>query len=157
MTKTCRKDHPHVIAPPPAIYLGFLGLGLLMEQQWPTQIFSGPLMAFVGLLILIIGVAGVITAVRTIIKARTPVDPYESTTTIVTRGLYRISRNPIYVFDTFVYIGLAMSFNSFWAIVLMPLLLWTLQRGVVLREEQYLRCRFGDKYMRYQKGVRRWI
>lgn len=150
-------DHPTIIAPPPLIYLGFLSLGLLLEYLWPTQIFTGSLMAEIGLLILIVGIIGVFLAVRTVLRARSPVDPYKSPTTIVTTGLYRFSRNPIYVFDTLIYIGLAMAFSSFWAIVLMPLLIWTLQQGVVLREEHYLARRFGEEYLRYQRGVKRWI
>ncbi|HEY9182613.1 MAG TPA: methyltransferase, partial [Gammaproteobacteria bacterium] len=92
-----------IVVPPPVIYLGVLGLGLLLEWLWPTRLLSRPMAVAVGSTILACGVVGLTAAIRALWRARTPVNPYKATTAIVTDGLFRVSRNPIYVSDTLLY------------------------------------------------------
>jgi len=89
-------DRARIVAPPPVIYLGILGLGLLLEWLWPTRLLSWSLAVGVGLAILVCGVIGLAAAIRTTWRAQTPIDPYKATTVLVTDGLFRFSRNPIY-------------------------------------------------------------
>ncbi len=150
-------DRARIVAPPPVIYLGVLGLGLLLEWLRPTRIVSWSLAVGVGLAMLVCGVIGLAAAIRTIWRAQTPVDPYKATTKIVLDGLYRFSRNPIYVSDTVIYVGLSLALNAWWALALTPLLVLIMQVGVVAREEEYLERKFGDDYLRYKRQVRRWF
>ena len=150
-------DRARIVAPPPVIYLGVLGLGLLLEGLRPTRLVSWPLAVAVGSAILICGVIGLAAAIRTIWRAQTPVDPYKATTAIVTDGLFRFSRNPIYVSDTLVYVGLSLALNAWWALALTPVLVLIMQVSVVAREEEYLERKFGDDYLRYKWQVRRWL
>jgi protein-S-isoprenylcysteine O-methyltransferase Ste14 len=79
------------------------------------------------------------------------------TTALVTGGPYRISRNPIYLALTLVYLGLALAWGSLWPVVLLAPLLIVMRYGVIGREERYLEARFGDAYRAYRAAVRRWI
>ena len=146
-----------IVAPPPVIYLGVLGVGLLLEWLWPTQVLTRPLAVVSGALVLACGALGLTAAIRTLLRAHTPVDPYKGTTTIVTDGLFRFSRNPIYVSDVLLYVGLALLLDSWWALALSPVVIGVMNVGVIAPEEAYLQRAFGGEYLRYAQQVRRWL
>ena len=150
-------DRPGIIPPPPAIYLAFLGLGLLLEWLWPIHILRRDLAVGVGLAILVCGVNGLALAIHAIRHAQSPISPYKPAKVLVTAGPFRFSRNPIYASDTLLYVGLSMLLNALWALALTPVLIWTVQVGVIAREEEYLERRFGDDYGRYKHRVQRWL
>ena len=90
-------------------------------------------------------------------RAGTNVDPGKPSTVIVDEGPYRFTRNPIYLANTLLYVGLSLVFNAVWPLLtLMPSLL-LLHWGVVLREERYLEGKFGEAYLAYKRRVRRWF
>ena len=78
-------------------------------------------------------------------------------TTVVTTGLYRLSRNPIYLGLAALYLGLAFAANSGWAVILLLPILAVMRYGVIAREERYLEAKFGDDYRAYKARVRRWL
>jgi protein-S-isoprenylcysteine O-methyltransferase Ste14 len=58
---------------------------------------------------------------------------------------------------TIIYTGISSLVNALWAILLLPVALLVIQRGVIEREERYLERKFGEEYIRYKAQVRRWI
>ena len=58
---------------------------------------------------------------------------------------------------TIIYAGIASLANALLAILLLPVALLVIQRGVIEREERYLERKFGEEYLRYKARVRRWI
>jgi len=56
-----------------------------------------------------------------------------------------------------IYTGIASLANALWAILLLPVALLVIQRGVIEREERYLERKFGEEYSSYKTRVRRWI
>jgi len=78
-------------------------------------------------------------------------------TSLVTQGPFRLTRNPIYLGGTLLYPGLALLLDRIGPLLLPPTLLTTLQRAVIEREEGYLLERFGEDYQRYQEEVPRWL
>jgi protein-S-isoprenylcysteine O-methyltransferase Ste14 len=95
--------------------------------------------------------------VRAFAGAGTPVSPYSASTTLVTTGPYRISRNPAYLGMALVYAGIAVSTEALWALAPLPAVLAVIDRGVIAREERYLERRLGDEYRRYTQRTRRWL
>lgn len=150
-------DRAGIVAPPPVIYLGILSLGLLLEWRWPTRLLNRSLAVSVGSAILITGVIGLAAAIRTLWRAKTPINPYKATTALVASGVFRFSRNPIYVSDALIYAGLSLALNAWWALALTPVVIWIMQVGVIVREEEYLERTFGEDYLRYKRQVRRWL
>ncbi len=150
-------DRARILAPPPVIYLGTLGLGLLLEWLWPTQLAGQPLAAGAGTVILVCGLIGLIAAIQTLRRARTPVDPYKHVTALVTHGPFRFSRNPIYVSNLLIYVGLSLILDTWWPLALTPVLVWMIQVGVIRREERHLEHKFGEDYLRYRQRVHRWL
>jgi protein-S-isoprenylcysteine O-methyltransferase Ste14 len=94
---------------------------------------------------------------RTIQKAGTPIRTDRPVPRLVTDGPFRYTRNPGYLGLTMLYAGIAVLRNALWAILLLPLVLYVIQRQVIGREERYLERTFGDEYLAYKAQVRRWL
>lgn len=152
-----KSDLAGIIAPPPLIYLGALALGLLLEWIWPTRLADWRGTLALGVAIVLCGTVGVAWSFYAMRRGQTPVNPYKPATAIVGDGPYRFSRNPIYVANAVIYIGLAVAINTLWPLALIPVLIAILHVGVIAREEQYLEQKFGEDYLRYKRSVRRWL
>jgi len=90
-------------------------------------------------------------------RARTTRVPGEVSTTLVTTGPYRFTRNPMYVGLSVAYIGEAALQHQIVPIVFLPLTLAYLNRVVIPLEEARLHAAFGAEYERYGNAVRRWF
>lgn len=153
------RDIPGVIAPPPLIYVGFLLAGWGAGQLMDTPGLGLPDLWRRGL-----AVAGLITgfgleaaAAGLFRRARTAVQPWKPSTALVTGGIYRLTRNPIYVGMAIIYAALAIGMDSLPALVLLLPCLLVVDRFVIAREELYLQARFGPAYLAYTQKVRRWL
>ncbi len=154
-------DTAGVIAPPPLIYAGFLLLGLALGYVWPMAIFGADLppvaVRALAAALAAIGVAIGIAGFLQFRRAGTEVRPDRPTTALVETGLYRYSRNPLYVAQAFIYAGLAVAADNWWALVLLLPTMMLIRYGVVAREEAYLERKFGEAYRAYKSRVRRWL
>lgn len=154
------RDTAGVVAPPPLIYLGFLILGLALEfLVVRTQGLDMPVsLRWTVVAVLILTGGGAITAaVLRFRRAGTPAPPWQPTTAFVAQGIYRFTRNPMYLGMTLIYCSLAVAADApvvFW--MLIPLCV-TIHYGVVLREERYMADRFGTAYIDYANSVPRWL
>jgi len=150
-------DNAGVIAFPPALYAGTLFFGLILDFIFPLSLLPRFAAVILGLLTMICAGLLVVSAFRTMNRSRTAINPSLPTTTIVSDGVFGISRNPIYLSLTLLYIGIALIFNAFWALLLLLPLLAVVQNGIIKREENYLERKFGAEYLSYKTRVRRWI
>jgi protein-S-isoprenylcysteine O-methyltransferase Ste14 len=96
-------------------------------------------------------------AALTLRRARTAIYPGHSTTTIVTTGPYRFSRNPMYVGLAIGYVGAALAIRGVWPLTTLIPCLLVVRYGIVGREEAYLAGKFGQEYLVYTREVRRWL
>jgi len=147
------QDKAGVVAPPPLIYLVPLVFGLLLNRRFPINFLprslAWPLLSG--------GVLLIGWFEWTMRHADTPANPYKPVSRVVTEGPFRYTRNPAYLSMTMIYTGIACLANALWAILLLPVALLVIQRGVIEREERYLERKFGEEYRRYKARVRRWI
>ncbi len=144
--------------PPPLVYVLILAVGLALHFIYPLRFLPlGWVQLAVGLPVLAFAGGLAIWAVRTMRKAETTFSVYESTSAIVAQGPYRFSRNPAYLSLTILYVGIALSVNALWILVLAPVTVLSVSLIVIRHEERYLRAKFGDEYLRYKARVRRWI
>ena len=149
-----------VIARPPLLFLAALLLGLVLDRLLPFA-FTVPGGASVqwtvaGSLVLI-GLALAASGIRNFARSATPVPTNEPTSALVTTGIHRWSRNPIYLGLFLIYGGIGIATQIPWALMLTLPLAITIRYGVVAREEAYLERRFGDAYRDYKARVRRWL
>jgi protein-S-isoprenylcysteine O-methyltransferase Ste14 len=148
-----------VIAPPPLIFLSFLALTAVLEAVVPTptahlfpyvRYVAGTVLFIIGLLVGVAGLQG-LRASGTNISTDLPA------TALAVDGIYRWSRNPLYLAMTFMYVALAIAAGSAWATILLIPLLVMMNIGVISREERYLEREFGDAYRAYKSRERRWL
>jgi protein-S-isoprenylcysteine O-methyltransferase Ste14 len=143
--------HPPVVALLCIVLAYFLGRFVPLPFVVPRVLRnSGLLLAFVGFLLGI----GAFWEFR---KAGTTLDPHGSSKQIVTSGIYRFSRNPIYLGFLLMVIGLPLTSGSYWGIVLAPFYVMLMDRLVIQHEEAYLEKKFGQTYTSYMSRVRRWL
>ena len=90
-------------------------------------------------------------------RHRTGLLPGQVATTVLERGPFRVSRNPLYLGLIALDAGLALLWPSFWALVFVPVGVALLTWGAILPEERYLRIKFGTAYTDYADRVRRWL
>jgi protein-S-isoprenylcysteine O-methyltransferase Ste14 len=152
------KDSSGVEFPPPAIYALWFGAGYLIERRWPWP-FGADAAALrrAGVGLVVAGGVLAASAILTFWRARTTVLPIRTTTTIVARGPYRFTRNPMYVAMAVAHAGFALILNSVWPIVLLPAAMLCVQFFVIRLEERYLSRKFGESYEAYRRQVRRWF
>lgn len=91
--------------------------------------------------------------------ARTTVDPRhpERTARIVTHGIYRFSRNPMYLGFVLLLLGLAIALQSAVGLPVTAVAASFLHRFQIAPEERWLSERFGAEYVAYRARVRRWL
>lgn len=149
-----------VIARPPLLFLAALLLGLALDRLLPVPhpvpdidlvrwVVAGALIAA--------GLALAAAGIRNFSGAGTPVPTNQPTRALVTTGVHRWTRNPIYLGMFLLYGGIGVAAQSPWTLVLTLPLAITIRYGVVAREEKYLERRFGDTYRSYKARVRRWV
>lgn len=153
------KDIPGVIAPPPLIYLGFLGLGWAIERFGMDFTMNLPDAGrrWGALALIILGFMLEGEAAERFRRAGTALEPWKPTTALATGGAYRFSRNPVYVGFAIIYFGLAIGLDSPVALTLLIPCLFVIDRFVIQREERYLEAKFGQEWRDYAGRVRRWL
>jgi len=90
-------------------------------------------------------------------SAGTPLKPFAQSTALVTSGIYRVTRNPMYLGMALVVLGEALLLGTLSAFLPLPLFVWQIQRKFVLPEETFLEGIFGGPYVEYKARVRRWL
>ena len=142
---------------PPLLYILTLALGIGGSRFYPMSLFPETAALPVGIVLLVIFFLLLFPAARIFTRNKTTVNPSGITTTIVNDGIYRYTRNPMYLAFTLFYIGVAIITQSWLCFILLLPLLILVQKGIIEREEAYLTRKFGSEYLRYKAQVRRWI
>ncbi|MBT7950672.1 MAG: isoprenylcysteine carboxylmethyltransferase family protein [Gammaproteobacteria bacterium] len=138
---------------------------LLFVLMWFLSI-SIPVFSFVipanwqlSLTFTCLGLALSISGVITFRLASTTVDPRcpEEVSTIVKSGVYKWSRNPMYLGFLSILLGWALYLANVSAFICLPLFVLYMNRFQIQPEEKAMSTRFGDEYLLYMNSVRRWI
>jgi protein-S-isoprenylcysteine O-methyltransferase Ste14 len=152
------KNHPAVRFPPPLVFLGFLLLGPVVDRLTAWALLSGGTIRLVfGGLILLSGLAVIFAAIGLFRRAGENPEPWTGTATLVTDGIYRFTRNPMYLGMAFAHLGLALLLGSIGALLSLPLAVLAIGHFVIPAEEAYLAATLGEVYRDYCARVRRWF
>jgi protein-S-isoprenylcysteine O-methyltransferase Ste14 len=155
------RDHAAVRIFPPAIPLLAILAGYGLQKLWPLRLglpVASNLRELVGWGIVALAVLGFgFPAVFLFRRSGQEENPWKPTTSIVERGPYRLTRNPMYVQMLLICLGFAILLANPWIALLTPVAGWALQRLVIVHEEAYLEGKFGDVYVDYKRRVRRWF
>jgi protein-S-isoprenylcysteine O-methyltransferase Ste14 len=152
-------DAANVRLPPPVVYVAAVAVGVAL------QLFVYPLDLGLALPIRIAGasVAGaaglalIVTALLTFRRSGQNPKPWTTTPEFIASGVYRISRNPMYVGLGLLQAALGIGLANGWLLALVPVALWLVHRTAIRPEEAYLENKFGESYRAYTRSVRRWL
>ena len=127
---------------------------LLPSLSWP---FAGQ-----GALAILALAGGVIVALIGVVqfrRSRTTVNPMkpETTTTLVASGIYRRTRNPMYLGFFLLLIAWAAFLSNLASLIVLPVFVVYMNRYQILPEERALAARFGQQFEDYRRSVRRWL
>ncbi|WP_188054407.1 methyltransferase family protein [Sphingosinithalassobacter sp. CS137] len=152
-------DSAGIRFPPPLVYLGALLLGLAFGAAVgrPPVPLDSDLTYPIGAFLMIGGFAILLTASGLFRKAGTEMKPWKSSSALVTEGVYRWTRNPMYLGMALAYAGIALMLDSLIALLLLIPVVLVIQTKVIEPEEAYMERRFGDAYRAYRSVVRRWF
>lgn len=151
------KDHPGVIAWPPLIFAVHAVAGGVAHWLWPIDLLPVLPAWIIGAMLIVASGAQALRASSAMKQAGTAIHPAHPTTTIVTGGPYRYTRNPMYLSLCLLHLGIGLLLNGALAVLFLIPLALTLHFGVIRREERYLVGKFGETYIVYQRRVRRWL
>lgn len=145
--------------PPPVFALGAVlilyggdkilpGLSIHPQGQW-----------LVGAICVVLGVVIAAVSVRRFSQESTTITPAhpEKTSALVTDGIYRYTRNPMYLGMAFCIAGIGIGLGSLLTLVVLPVFVWLITHIQISIEEQALEKLFGAAYREYKSAVRRWI
>lgn len=145
---------------PPIIYLIAIIAAATLDRIYPLPWLRGPLadvLFAAGGLAIIAAIALYISAIGAMRRAGTPLRPGSTALHLVTTGAFGLTRNPLYLANTLVLIGIGLLTGSLWFFVFALLAAVATQKLAIGPEERHLQARFGKKYRDYAKRVRRWI
>jgi protein-S-isoprenylcysteine O-methyltransferase Ste14 len=145
------------IAPPPLIFAIPLAVALYENTSKPLPFLPPRFASIAGALAILAALVLWVGAAIQFRRAHTTITPYRPTTAIIESWPFSFSRNPIYLAMALMYVGISLLFNALWPLLLLPLVLIVIQRGVIEREERYLDGKFGSDYVDYKSRVRRWV
>jgi len=154
---TDKPDAPEVITLPPFIVLMYLMAGIVLNWVFPMSFGGSGFWGWLGFILFALCFVGLKCSFKGFKAADTNLSPKEPTNAIVKDGLYKFSRNPIYVSMLIGFIGLSLMNDAPMMLLMVIPLFYTLALGVIIPEEEYLAEKFGDEYLDYKKDVRRWL
>ena len=145
--------------PPPAVAVVVAILMWLAAQLFPALDFQLPAGGILAVALVVSGVLIGITAFVQFRRAGTTPDPRtpQDTAKLVVNGVYRFSRNPMYLGDVLILAGWTLWLANALAFVGPPLFIAYIDRFQILPEESALAARFGAAYAEYCRTVRRWL
>ena len=142
----------------PVVYLlGSLVLMGLLQRFLPLYQYVQPPLAYAGVIFVLLGIVISAVSANLFVKAETGLLPFEDATTLVTGGLYRFTRNPMYLGMFLMVFGAAFLMGSFGALIPLLVFMLIIRYNFVAGEERFMEAAFGQQYLDYKSNVRRWI
>ena len=129
----------------------------LLHRYWPLAELIAPPISYSGIVVLLMGIVVTAAAAGAFAKAGTPLVPFETSTVVVKTGLFRYTRNPMYLGMVIALTGIAILFGTLSGFFVLPFFVWIIQRQYIVPEEAFMEALFGEKYLSYKRSVRRWL
>lgn len=148
-----------VLRVPPPLYFGaaFAAGMALRASSIPLAWAARPGTALAGGVVLAGGVTLTIAGIAQVARHRRTIVPHRPVSTLLTTGVYRLSRNPMYTGLAVAYLGGVLLAGSWWPLITWPAAVVAVRLLVIGPEERYLASRFGQAYSQYRSRTRRWL
>jgi protein-S-isoprenylcysteine O-methyltransferase Ste14 len=142
---------------PPTYFLFSIIVMVLLDLFIPRLRVIPGRWNYAGIILLTIGILINIAADHTFRLSGTTIKPFEESSRLVTNGLYRVSRNPMYLGFVLILTGIAFLIGSLAPFFITPLFITIIEKRFVVREEQMLAMKFGTTWRKYASRTRRWV
>lgn len=143
--------------PPAWLLLAVVMTWVISDVQPLWMAVGGPVTDLLGGLLVGGGIVLMLLAFAEMRKRQTTVIPHQEVDHLVTTGIFKRSRNPIYLGDTLILAGLALRWEAPVALILVPLFMATITQRFIIPEENRLRKKFRAEFARYCEKTRRWV
>jgi len=145
--------------PPPLVGLATAGLMWLLAREFPQYRIPAPGATKAAILLACIGAAIDLAGLAAFLKARTPINPLkpEKATSLVRSGIYRHSRNPMYLGMLVLLLAWSAYLAHPAAFAALPLFVLYINRFQIAPEERAMAKLFGAEFDDYRRRVRRWL
>jgi protein-S-isoprenylcysteine O-methyltransferase Ste14 len=152
-------DNPGVHIPPPLLYAAIFLSAVFIQKKIPlnASFFETGPAKIAGSILLFIALILTVISLRKFFLSKNTIVTIKPATSLQTTGIYKFTRNPMYLSLLFLYLGLTCFLGNWWNLLLLPILVLVIQQYVIIREEKYLLRRFGTEYLDYKNKVRRWL
>lgn len=141
----------------PPVWLLLCAVAMFALDRWLPLVQFYPSLPWPAWFLMAPGLLLVLVAANLFKRAETGVVPFSKSTTLVTSGIYRITRNPMYLGMALVLAGAAIKIGSLSAWLPVIFFVFIIQRQFIRNEEIFLTAIYGDEYRRFCKKVRRWL
>ena len=141
---------------PPVWLVAALGLAWAEAAFWPKPWWPDAV-ALLGQGLFWLGLGLMAGAALSFLRARTTIVPHRDPQALITGGLYRLSRNPIYLADALILAGLALKWGALSGFLLVPAFVVVITARFIRPEEARLRARFGPQAEAFFTRTRRWL
>ncbi len=132
-----------------------MGYGIDQAIQLPSIQFAGDI--WLTLVLAIIGIALVLSAALQLRLAKTTLMPHRAASTLLTNGVFALSRNPIYLGFTCLAIAMGLSQHSPGMLLMQIPVVWVIHSHVIAAEEAFHSQQFADAWQDYCRKTRRWL
>jgi len=152
-------SQPTAVPWPPLLILAVLVVGLLLGRLYPLAWPGLDDLAArsIGYGLGALGIVLVAWGLITLRSAGTTVLPTQRAERLITGGPFRYRRNPIYMGEVLIFVGLAQLTYNIWFAILAPAFALAIHKLAILPEERHLEDRFGQAYLDYKERTRRWF
>ena len=128
-----------------------------MQFNFPVYQYIHEPLAYAGVAAVLMGIAMAAISAGAFKMAGTGIKPFDEATFLVQSGFYRFTRNPMYLGMFLMLTGVAFLMGSVGAAIPVLLFVVIIRNNFVLAEERFLEASFGQQYLDYKSGVRRWL
>ena len=153
------RDGANVKIPPPAVFVGFTILGAAGDRYIGhlPSVIDVPARIAIAVALGLVGVLFMVGAIRLFVAKGQDPKPWRPSPELIAAGIYRVSRNPMYISMAVFQASLGVAIGNAWVVLLVPMSMATVYWTAIRHEEQYLGDKFGEAYVRYTRSVRRWL
>jgi protein-S-isoprenylcysteine O-methyltransferase Ste14 len=142
---------------PPVYFLGSLLLMVILHLFMPLMRIILPPYHYFGMFFIGVGMMLNVWSSNVFSRVKTTIKPFETPSCLVTEGLFRYSRNPMYLGMLWVLLGVFIGLGSLSPVLVVPIFLGMMTQKFILLEEKNLEDTFGEEYLKYKSQVRRWL
>lgn len=142
---------------PPHWLLGAIVLMMIARWLCPGPRWLAFPWTLFGIAVAALGLVTTVASAGMFRSMGTGVRPFTPATVLVARGVFRLTRNPMYLGMLAMLVGLAVALGTTVPLLLPPLFALVIDRRFIRREEEFLAERFGEPYREFCRKVRRWL